>query len=69
MWIERDAIGQLALDVFAPDGRLLATMDIPAHAERVPPYIRDDRLYLVVTDSLDVEYVKVFDIRGPDADD
>jgi hypothetical protein len=69
MWIERDAIGQLALDVFAPDGRLLATMDIPAHAERVPPYIRDDRLYLVVTDSLDVEYVKVFDIRGPGADE
>jgi len=68
MWIERDAIGQPALDVFAPDGRLLATMDIPAHAERVPPYIRDERLYLVVTDSLDVEYVKVFDIRGPGAD-
>jgi hypothetical protein len=44
-------------------------MDSPAHAERVPPYIRDNRLYLVVTDSLDVEYVKVFDIRGPGADE
>lgn len=62
MWVERDAGMQPALDVFAPDGHLLATLDIPHHVERVPPYVRGDRLYLVVTDSLDVEYIKVFDV-------
>jgi hypothetical protein len=26
--------------------------------------VRDDRLYLVVTDSLDIEYVNAFDVGG-----
>lgn len=64
MWVERDAGTERALDVFAPDGRLLGTIDIPRHVDRLPPYVRDDRLYLVVTDSLDVEYVRVYDVLG-----
>jgi len=29
----------------------------------VPPYIRADRLFIVTSDSLDVQYVRVRDIR------
>jgi hypothetical protein len=63
MWVERDAGTLRAFDVFAPDGRLLATIDTPVRFDRVPPHVRDDMLYIVVTDSLDVQYVKAFAIR------
>lgn len=65
LWVERrTASGGFALDAFDTDGRLLGTVPIPDRLERVPPYIRDGRLYLVVTDEFEVEYVKVFEIDG-----
>jgi hypothetical protein len=67
MWVERDAGDHPVFDVFDASGALLATLDAPTRMDLIAPYVRDDRLYLVVRDSLDVEYVKVFDIRreGP----
>lgn len=65
MWVEARSDAGWALDAFDAEGRLLATVPIPDRLERVPPYVRDDRLYLVVTDDLDVEYVKVFEIAPP----
>jgi hypothetical protein len=61
-WVERETATGTVMDVFDGAGRLLAELHAPERLERVPPYIRDERLYLVVTDSLDIEYVKVYRI-------
>lgn len=62
-WVERETESGWAYDIFDPAGRLLAELPAPDRKEQVPPYIRGDRLYLVATDELDVEYVKVFAIE------
>jgi hypothetical protein len=64
MWVERDTGSGTAFDVFDHTGRLIATLDTPTRLDRVPPYVRDSRLYMVITDELDVEYVKVIDFSG-----
>ena len=72
LWVERDS-GPAAtrspdtppdrlFDVFDSAGRLLAQVPSPARLDRVPPFITDAAIYLVVTDDLDVEYVKAFDL-------
>lgn len=60
LWVERYAPDGFDYDVFATDGGLLGTVDVPDRAEDYPPYARDGRLYQVVTDSLDVQYVKAW---------
>jgi hypothetical protein len=61
-WVERRNGPAYAFDVFDANGRLLAQMDAPARHAGVPVYVRGDRLYLVATDSLDVQFVKAFQI-------
>ncbi|MGH7460609.1 MAG: hypothetical protein ACREMA_06225 [Longimicrobiales bacterium] len=63
-WIERRAGNGYAFDVFDQEGRLIAQMDAPWRLPRVPVYVRGDRLYLVTTDSLDVQYVKAYHITN-----
>ncbi|HSL72430.1 MAG TPA: hypothetical protein VK864_19435, partial [Longimicrobiales bacterium] len=63
IWVERRAGRGFAFDVFNDLGRLLGSVDTPAHVDDVAPYIRADRLYLVTSDSLDVRYVRVFAIE------
>jgi len=65
MWVERETDSGRAFDVFDTAGRLVGTLEVTVRLDRVPPYIRGGRLYLVVTDDLDLEYVRVFDILGP----
>jgi hypothetical protein len=61
-WVERETASGWAYDIFDPTGRLLA--EIPAPDRKgIPPFIRGDRLYLITTDEMDVEYVKVFAIE------
>jgi hypothetical protein len=64
MWVERREGAGWALDAFGGQGRLLGTVPIPERLERILPWVRGDRLLLVVTDDLDVEYVKVVRIEG-----
>ncbi len=61
-WVERRQGDAYAFDVFDAGGRLLAQMNAPPRHTRVPVHVRGDRLYLVTTDSLDVQYVKAFQI-------
>jgi len=61
-WIERETEAGRMFDVYSTDGRLLAELDAPARLDRVPPYTGHGRLYIVTTDSLDIEYVRVYDI-------
>lgn len=49
-----------AFDLFDPDGRWVATIPAPERDRSVPPYLRDDRLYLVTRDSLDLQRVESF---------
>lgn len=62
-WVERRIANGWTYDLFDSAGRLLAEVPAPDRYERIPPYVRGDRLYLVATDELDVEYVKVFAIE------
>lgn len=62
-WVERRAESGWAYDVFDTGGRLLAELPAPERKPRVPPFVRGDRLYLIATDELDVEYVKVFAVE------
>lgn len=61
MWVEATSDAGEQWDVFESDGRLLGTLSAPErNAERVQPYVRNDHLYLVRTDSLDVQHVGVY---------
>jgi hypothetical protein len=62
-WVERQTVSGWAYDIFDPAGRLLAELPAPERMVRIPPFIRGDRLYLIATDELDVEYVRVFEIE------
>lgn len=63
MWAEIYTRTGFAYDVFDPEGRLIGTVPLPPRDARVEPYVRGDRMVLVEQDSLDVQYVRVFDIR------
>lgn len=53
------------LDVFDPDGRYLGEVVAPYPLERAPaPIVRSGRLYGVVRDELDVQYIVVMRIIG-----
>lgn len=62
MWVERRTQSGFAFDVFNPEGRLLAELVAPERLQDIQPYVRGDRLYLATTDSLDVPYVKTYQI-------
>lgn len=62
MWVESTTSEGFAWDVFDGEGRLLGSLPAPRRQERVPPYVRGSRLYLVDSDSLDVQYVRAFQV-------
>jgi hypothetical protein len=63
MWVEVYAHTGFAYEVFDAEGRLIGIVPLPPRDARVEPYVRGDRMVLVEQDSLDVQYVRVFDIR------
>ena len=63
MWVEVVTADGHSFDVFDERGAHLGNMRAPARQRSVPPYVRGDRLYLVTTDSLDVQSVKVLAIE------
>jgi hypothetical protein len=63
MWVEVVTADGHRFDVFDADGVQLGNLRSPGRLESVPPYVRGDRLYLVTTDSLDVQSVKVFRVE------
>ena len=68
LWVRPDAAGEQrarAFDVFDPDGRYLgrATTDFQLN-HWVGPWVIGDRMYAVVRDSLDVQYVVRARIAG-----
>ena len=63
MWVEVVTAEGHSFDVFDERGIHLGNMRSPARQRSVPPYVRGDRLYLVTTDSLDVQSVKVLGIE------
>ena len=63
MWVEVTSRDGFTFDVFDREGRQIGSVPAPARYRDVPPYIRGDRLYLVVADSLDVQSVRVFNVR------
>lgn len=62
MWVESITPEGFAWEVFDGQGRLLGSLPAPPRQERVPPYVRGNRLYLVDADSLDVQYVRAFQV-------
>lgn len=60
----RETSDGLILDAFDPEGRLLGQVSIPDRSQRVRPHVSGDRLYLVVTDESDVQFVKAFKINA-----
>ena len=63
MWVEATTTAGHSFDVFDQRGTHLGNLPSPGRQASVPPYVRDDRLYLVTADSLDVQSVKVFGIE------
>lgn len=63
MWAEVVTADGHRFDVFDAGGMHLGSMRSPRRQRSVPPYVRGDRLYLVTTDSLDVQSVKVLAIQ------
>ena len=53
-----------AFDLFDAEGAWLATIPAPERDRSVPPYLRADRLYLATADSLGVQKLNVFRVRG-----
>lgn len=63
MWVEATSREGFTFDVFDREGRQIGSLPAPARHRDVPLYIRGDRLYLVVVDSLDVQSVRVFGVQ------
>lgn len=63
LWVEAVTGTGHGFDLFDSRGVHLASIPSPARQRSVPPYVRGDRMYLVATDSLDVQSVKVFAIE------
>jgi sugar lactone lactonase YvrE len=63
MWVEVTSRDGFTFDVFDREGRQIGSVPAPTRYRDVPPHIRGDRLYLVVADSLDVQSVRVFNVR------
>jgi hypothetical protein len=64
IWVNLRKQDGFAFDVFDAEGRLLGSMDVPARVERIAPHIRANRLYIVTADSMDVQFVKAFEVRN-----
>lgn len=61
MLVEHTTAGGAAFDLYATDGRWLASIPAPPGRDpSVPPFLRDDRLYVVTQDSLGVQQVRSF---------
>ncbi len=60
MWVEALSASGRSWDVFDREGRLLGTLPAPERSDRVQPFVRNEHLYLVRTDSLDVQHVEVY---------
>lgn len=56
--VERYTATGTAFDFYDEQGRIRGTTDAPQYDERVGPYFRDDRLYVVQRDSLGVQAVR-----------
>lgn len=66
LWVETMGRNGLRWDVFDPEGRLVGSAPAPDRAEEVAPYIGEERMALVVRDSLGVERVRVYAIERED---
>ena len=55
--VERHTPDGTAFDLYDGAGRIRATVAAPPRHDDVPPYFRDDRLYVVVEDSLGAQQV------------
>lgn len=64
VWVEAVTPGGIVLDVFDASGRLIGSAPAPERDPRVPPYVRGDRVYIAVRDSLDVQSIRIFTV-GP----
>ncbi len=64
LWVEVYTTTGFAFEVFDREGRLVGTVPVMERDESVEPHVRGDRMVLVEKDSLDVQYVRVFDISN-----
>ena len=62
MWVEAAADRGYRWDLFDEDGRMVGSAHVPTRSTGVPPYVRNDHLYQVETDSIGVQYVAVYRI-------
>ncbi len=62
LWVEVYTTAGFAFEVFDEEGLLVGTVDLPERDESVEPHVRSGRLVLVEKDSLDIQYVRVFEI-------
>lgn len=58
MWVEAYDAAGFVFEVFDGEGRLVGAVPVPSRDESVEPYVRGERLYYVITDSLGVQYVQ-----------
>ena len=63
IWVRRIQLKSSSkerLDVFSPEGELLGSVVTPGRFSGGRPFIRDDRIYFVTADTLDVQTVHAF---------
>ena len=64
IWVEAAREESFVLTVIDPESGLLGEAPIPERDAAVPLHVRDDRVYLVVRDALDVQSVRVLQAVG-----
>lgn len=65
LWVEAITAEGRRWDVFDGAGRLIGSIPAPARAERVVPYVREDRIVLVAEDEMGIQTVRVYERRRP----
>jgi hypothetical protein len=63
-WVELTTREGFVLAGFDETGRFLGQAPMPDRDPRVNPYIRDNRLYVVTVDEMEVQGLLVYEIRG-----
>jgi hypothetical protein len=62
LWVESPSSVGFELTGFSSAGDVLGTVPMPERDVRVAPFVRNNRLYIVARDSLDVQSVQVYQI-------
>lgn len=63
LWVEAPSPDGFRIALFSRDGDLIGEADMPRRDRAVAPFAREDRLYVVVKDDMEVQSIEIYALR------